>query len=226
MVLRFEKNENDAETSPIKKIGRYYKENGAVKTLLRVADKSLKIIINIRKFDILEKSLSENVPFIKAKIDVTFRIAEIKDIDFFKDILKPWHVWFRILKKRFERRQTCIICFHKNRAVGYIWISFVPETDRNLGLTVRPLDNESYGFDLFVLSEYRKFLIGYELISRWLQYSKLSGREKVIGIVGELNKPMQITTKLVFGFKVREKYRSMEFLKRRGVIISSKKMDI
>lgn len=224
MLQRLNKNENVAETSPIRKIGGYYKENGTVKTVLWVADKSLKKIINIRKFDILEKSLTENIPFIKAKIDVTFRIAEVNDMGYFKDILKPWHVWFRILKKRFEKRQTCIICFHKNCAIGYIWISFVPETDRKLGLTVRPLGNESYGFDLFVLPEYRKFLVGYELISRWLQYSKSFGREKVIGVVRELNKPMQITTKIVFGFKMREKYRSVEFFNKRGIIISSQKI--
>lgn len=224
MVHGFERNENNTEMSLIRKISGYYKENGAVKSVLWIADKSLKRIINIIKFDILEKSIIENIPFIKAKIDVTFRIAEVKDMDYFKEILKPWHVWFRILKKRFEKRQTCIICFHKNRAIGYIWISFVPETDRKLGLTVRPLSNESYGFDLFVLPEYRKFLVGYELISRWLQYSKSFGREKVIGVVREFNKPMQITTKIVFGFKMREKYRSVEFFNKRGFILSSQKI--
>lgn len=224
MFLRFNKNIYDAEMSPIRKIGEYYKKNGAVKTVLWVADKSIKKIINITKFDILEKSIAGNIPFIKAKIDVTFRIAEVKDMDYFKEILKPWHVWLRILKKRFEKRQTCIICFHKKRAIGYIWISFVSETDRKLGLTVRPLSNESYGFDLFVLPEYRKYLVGYELISRWLQYSKSFGKEKVIGVVREFNKPMQITTKIVFGFKMREKYRSVEFFNKRGFIISSQKI--
>ncbi|MDP2853984.1 MAG: GNAT family N-acetyltransferase [Smithellaceae bacterium] len=218
MVLRIEKK----ETSPIRKIGRYYAENGLVKAMRWIVGKSIKRIIDIRKFYILEKSLSENVPFIKAKIDVMFRMAEVQDIDYFKDILKPWDYWSGIIKKRFEKRQTCIICFHKNCVIGYVWISFVPETDKTLGLTVRPRDNESYGFDLFVLPEYRKDLIGYELISRWLQYSKAYGREKVIGVVAAWNKPMQMTTKLVFGFKLTKQLRSVEFFKRRGFIISSK----
>ncbi|MBA4367693.1 MAG: hypothetical protein C0403_08650 [Desulfobacterium sp.] len=221
MVLRMDKKER----SSIRKIGRYYSENGLVKTVMRVADKLLGIIINIKKSYVIEKSLSGNIPFIEAKIDVMFRMAEIQDVDYFKDILKPWNNWFAIIKNRFEKRQTCILCFHENSAIGYIWISFVPETDKKLGITVRPRDDESYGFDLFVLPEYRKFLIGYELISRWLQYSKASGREKAIGVVAAWNKPMQMTTKLVFGFKVMEKIRSVEFFKKRGFIISSKKID-
>ncbi len=218
MVLRIEKK----ETSPIRKIGSHYEEKGLVKTMIWIAVKSIRRIISINEHYILEKSLSGHVPFLKAKIDVMFKMAEVNDMDSFKDILEPWNFWYRLTKQRFEKGQTCIICFHENRAIGYVWISFVPETDRKIGLTVRPQDNESYGFDLFVLPEYRKFLIGYELISRWLQYSRESGRENVIGSVAEWNKPMLMTTKLVFGFKVTKILRSVEFFQRRGFIISSK----
>lgn len=216
---------DNKEISPIRKIGRYYAENGLVKTIRRVTYKSLEIIINIRKYYVLEKSLSGKVPFIKAKLAVTFKVAEVEDMDSFKDMLEPWNHWYKIIGKRFEKGQTCIICFHENRAIGYVWISFVPETDRKLGLTVRPRDNESYGFDLFVLPEYRKFLIGYELISRWFQYSKACGREKALGVVVDWNKPMLMTTRLVFGFKVTREIRAVEFFKKRGLIISSKKKE-
>ncbi len=225
MAPKIDEREKRNKISPIGKIGSYYKENGLLETMLRVAEKTLGAIINIRKYCIIEKSLSGNIQFLKAKLDVTFKIAEAGDMVFFKDMLLPWRLWYRIIRKRFEKGQTCILCFHENRAIGYIWISFVPEMDRNIGLTVRPRDNESYGFDLFVLPEYRKYLIGYELISRWFQYSKEYGRGKAIGVVQEWNKPMLMTTKLVFGFKVIRKMRSVEFLKKRGFIISSKIMD-
>ncbi len=225
MAPKIDEREKRNTISPARKIGSYYKENGLLKTMLRVAEKTLGVIINIRKYCIIEKSLSGNIPFIKAKLDVTFRMAEVNDMDFIKDMLEPCSVWYRIIKKRFEKGQTCILCFHENRAIGYVWITFVPETDRNIGLTVRPRDNESYGFDLFVLPEYRKFLIGYELISRWFQYSKDSGRGKAIGVVAQWNKPMLMTTKLVFGFKVTRKLRAVEFFKKRGFIISSKIID-
>jgi hypothetical protein len=90
-------------------------------------------------------------------------------------------------------------------------------------LTIQPQEDESYGFDLFVLPEYRKFLVGYELISRWLQYSKEAGKAKAIGVVATWNKPMQMTTKLVFGFKVIWKVRSVELFKKRALLSRAKK---
>lgn len=221
MVLRTDNQKH----SLLRKVVLYFDENGIFKTMRRATERSLEIVVNIKNNDVIGKSLSGEIPFIKAKLDLTFKRAEEQEIDYFRDLLKPWDTWSRITRKRFEKGQTCIMCFHENRAIGYIWISFVPETDRNIGLTVRPRENESYGFDLFVLPEYHKFLVGYELISRWLQYSKASGREKAIGVVAACNKPMQMTTKLVFGFKAIKKIRSVEFFKKRGFIISSRILD-
>lgn len=143
-------------------------------------------------------------------------------MDSFRGVLKPWDRFHRLYKERFQRGQTCIICFHRGKAIGYIWISFISETDKHYGLTVKPKNNESYGFDLYVLPEYRKFLVGFELISRWLKFSQDSGKEKAIGMVASYNHPMLVTTKLVFGFKKTKEVRAIEFFRRRGFVISKK----
>ena len=106
--------------------------------------------------------------------------------------------------------------------IGYIWLSFTGEYERNLGIKIQTNNKESYGFDLFVVPEYRKFSIGFELIRRWLKLSKESGKEKAMGIVANYNEPMLVALKL-FGFKVKERIHSIEILKLKGITLKRKK---
>lgn len=208
------------------KIKQYSNENGIPKTCFWFAGKTVKLllfsVIQLKKSYVLERDISGNMPSIKAKMDVTYKFADFKDMESFQGTLRPWRKWSQIFKARFERGQVCIVCLNGNKAIGYVWVSFVPEKDKELGLEINPGEDGSYGFDLFVPPEYRKFLIGYELISRWLKYSRDAGKSKAVGMVMKTNKPMLATSKLEFGLKVRREVHSLEFLRWRGLIISDR----
>jgi GNAT superfamily N-acetyltransferase len=205
------------------KIIQHTNENGVIKTVFWVIKKSIeKTIIQFKYGYVIEKSLTGNFPFIHSKMNATFKIADFKDMEYFQNDLKPWKEWSKRFKRRFDKGQTCIACFTEEKALGYIWISTVPESDPDLGLEIRPDADEVYGFDLFVLPEYRKFLIGFELISRWLEYSKKAGKKKAIGVVLSANTPMLMTVKLGFGFKIVRTVQSLKFFNWIGILISSK----
>jgi len=216
------------QSSLAKKIRLQWEEKGLTKTFIWITGRILKTIqvtfVNLKKHYILGKNLSDNFTFIQDKLDTTYKFIEIHDLERFKGIRRPWRRWLKTFEGRLKRGQTCIACFYKEGVIGYIWISLTPETDKNVGLTVRPKVNESYGFDLYVVPEYREFLIGFELISRWLKYSKGLGRTKAIGGVAKYNKPMLLTMKLAFGFKIMKRLHSLVFFRSRGIIISSKEV--
>lgn len=210
----------------VDKIRQYYHENGLSKSALWVTSKSLKsfvtAFVNPRTCYIIEKLLEDKLPNMKAKLDVTFRSGCIEDFESFQYELRPWRRFRKIFSDRFRNGKTCIVCLRQSQAIGYIWITDLTETDKNLGITIRPKNDESYGFDLYVLPEYRKHLVGYELISHWLHQAQEEGKRKAIGIVASYNHPMLMTTKLVFGFKKTKEVRSIEFFRRRGFVIQER----
>jgi GNAT superfamily N-acetyltransferase len=219
---------NKIESNLLKKVRLQCDEKGFTKTVIWVIGRIFRAIqvafINPKKYYILEKNLSDKFPYIQDKLDNTYEFVKIQHLEQFKEIRRPWRRWLRRFEERLKRGQTCIACFYKEGAIGYIWISLTPETDKNVGLTVRPKENESYGFDLYVVPEYREFLIGFELISQWLRYSKELGRTRAIGIVAQFNKPMWMTMKLGFGFKIIKRFHSLEFFKSRGIIFRNEKV--
>jgi ribosomal protein S18 acetylase RimI-like enzyme len=206
----------------LNKLENFYKENGFLKTFFWLLLKTLKngifLFFHPRTCYIIEKDLTTKLFLKEAKLEVTYK--QLKDFDsaYLHESLSSSQV--KLFRNRFKRGQLCIACFTGKKMIGYKWVSFVPENDRHIGITITPKHNESYGFDLHVAPEYRQYQIGFALISRWLQFSKKSGKTKAIGIVDKTNKPMLMTTKIIFGFKVIEFFRSLELFRWRGFIIS------
>lgn len=127
------------------KIIQHTNENGVIKTVFWVIKKSIeKTIIQFKYGYVIEKSLTGNFPFIHSKMNATFKIADFKDMEYFQNDLKPWKEWSKRFKRRFDKGQTCIACFTEEKALGYIWISTVPESDPDLGLEIRPDANSAH----------------------------------------------------------------------------------
>jgi GNAT superfamily N-acetyltransferase len=216
----------DIESDVLRKIRHRFEEKGLGKAIIWFIVKSLKGIVlpvvHLRKYYVLERSLTGDLPFIRATMDVTCKLGSIEDLMPFQGVLNPWRRWHRSFEERLRRGQICIVCQRGEQTIGYIWVSSAPEKDKHLGVTIQPGKDGSYGFDLFVLPEYRKFLIGFELISRWLEYARKEGMKRAIGLVQAINKPMLMTTKLAFGFKYASRSYALEFLRYRGVVISKR----
>lgn len=207
------------------KLLNYYHENGFSKTFIWLTTKSLKKIFlldAVKKVYIFEKKLGDNIPVFNAKIETHLRFGSIKDLEPFHEVRKPWKRWHRFFDQRFQQDKTCMVCFHKDIPIGFIWISFAPHTHENYGLTIHPKDDEAYIFDLYVLPEYRKFQVAFELVSRCLKYLLESGKRKAIGSVQSDNKPNIMLQKLIFGFKITKTIHCFELLKRWGFIIKTK----
>jgi GNAT superfamily N-acetyltransferase len=220
--------DKDGPSGAAAKLRWYYAEHGFPRTLSWASGKFLRnflsLLVIFRKFYQIERSLEGGFPVFRSRTDVNCRPGSLKDLEPFREVLKPWGKRYRCFERRLKRGQTCLICLHGEKAVGYIWVSFIREGDRNTGITVCPKDDESYAFDLYVLPEYRQYLVGYELLSRWFQYSREAGRLKCFGVVELKNRPMMITTKLVFGFRVVKRMCSLEFFRRWGIVFGIREM--
>ena len=168
----------------------------------------------------IEKDLDREPLFIKAKMDIKFKVADPGDFETPQRAhMLPWKYYRAVYDDRIGRGVTCIIGFAGPQAVGYIWLTSFAEKDRKLGFTIKPGQDEIYGLDLYVLPEYRRYLVGYELISLWLKHAYQTGKKRAIGVVAEWNKPMLMTSALVFGFRKTKTMYSLEFFKRIGLLI-------
>jgi GNAT superfamily N-acetyltransferase len=205
------------------KLRDQYQTHGARKFIIWLTKQALKnlhtYLCDYQIIYVIERALDDRMPDVHSKIPTQFVYGSVSDLMRFRYIRKPWRHYRKILEDRFQRGQTCILAFHENMLIGYVWITDRPETDRNLGITINPAEGESYGFDLYVLPEYRKDFVGIELISRWLRDARDAGKTKAIGVVASNNRPMLMTTRLVFGFRRKREVRSMEFFKRWGHVI-------
>jgi GNAT superfamily N-acetyltransferase len=171
---------------------------------------------------VIERPLDAKIPEVHSKLPVQFVYASANDLMRFQNIRQPWRHYRKILEDRFRSGQTCLLALHENRLLGYVWVTDRPETDRNLGITVRPAAGESYGFDLYVLPEYRKDLIGIDLIRLWLHHARQTGKVKAIGMVSAKNQPMLMTTQIMFRFRRTREVRSIEFFRKWGFVIGEK----
>jgi GNAT superfamily N-acetyltransferase len=215
-------------TSAVGKIKMRFYELGLGRTAVWVMNKAvtsaLTAVCRQQTCFIIQRSLDGRLPEMHAKIPLSVRFASIDDLSCFQGIREPWSRYQRIFRERFRRGQTCIISFHQEKAVGYLWMTDIPESDKRLGLTITPDAEESYGFDLYVLPEYRRELVGFDLVSRWLTHARSSGKRRAIGVVASQNQPMLIMTKLAFGFRRAREVRSLEFFRSFGVIIDEKEL--
>jgi len=210
------------------KLRHQYQTNGAKEFAIWFTKKALMslqaYLCDYHTSFVIERAIDEKIPDIHAKLPVRFVHGSVDDLMRFRHIRKPWGHYRKILEDRFRSGRTCILALHENELIGYVWITDRPETDRNLGLTIRPAEGESYGFDLYVLPEYRKDLVGIELIIRWLEHARDGGKTKAIGVVSSKNQPMLVTTRLVFRFRRTREVRSVEFFKRWGYAAGAKEL--
>ncbi len=170
--------------------------------------------------DILSRELDRPFPRVRSKLQLHFAGLDAPGHAELEHLVLPWPHKRRLFLERLRRGQVAIACFREEEAIGYIWVTTVPELDERLGLRVSPGPDETYGFDLYVIPGYRPHLVGHELITRWLEHTLAVGRRRAIGVVEDVNRPMQVTTRVTFGFKTIEKVRSVELLSRRGVVVS------
>ncbi len=203
----------------IGKILNHYRVNGVALTVKWGGRRIAERLVFLRKSYVVARNLDREPTYIKAKIDVEFKIAGPGDFETLKEHRLPWKYYSSVFEDRINRGVTGIVGFMGSQAVGYIWLTSCREKDRNLGFTITPADDEIYGLDLYVLPEYRKDLVGYELISLWLKQACEAGKKRAIGVVAEWNKPMLMTTRLVFGFRIIKTMYSLEFFKKRGFLI-------
>lgn len=203
----------------MEKISLHYTQDGLLKTSIWAACRVMERIVWLRRSYIITKNLDREPLYIKARVAVEYKNASRNDFVTFGQHLLPWKYHRDVFDDRIGRDVTCIIGFVGSQAVGFIWMTSRPERDRRLGFTITPNDDELYGLDLYVLPQYRKDLVGYELISIWLNNAYKKGKRRVMGVVEEWNKPMLMTTRLVFGFKIAETLYSVEFFKKKGILI-------
>jgi GNAT superfamily N-acetyltransferase len=201
------------------KIRGYYAQNGFMKTMQWGSCRVIERLVCLRKSYVIVKDLDREPLYIKAKADLQFKLASPGDFATLKERMLPWKYYKAVYDDRIRRGVTCVIGFVGPQAVGYIWETVLDEKDKNLGFTIKPGRDEIYGLDLYVLPEYRKHLVGYEFISLWLKRAREAGKKRAIGVVEERNKPMLMTTKLVFGFRKTKKMVSLEFFKKMGLLI-------
>lgn len=176
-------------------------------------------LVFLKKSYVVVKELDQKPLYIRAKIDVDYRLAGPDDFDTLEGHMLPWKYYRKVYDERLERGLICMIGFVGPQAVGYIWPTSSPEKDRNLGFTITPGADEIYCLDLYVLPEYRKYLVGYELLSLLLKDAYEAGRKRAIGVVEEWNTPMMMTTKLVFGFRKAKTLYSVTCFRKRGFLI-------
>jgi len=177
-------------------------------------------IARIRQVDLLAREVLGEFPRIRSKTAIEFvRIGQYGTIDSDR-LIRAWPKHRKLFEERLRRRQICIAGFNGDSPVGYTWVSVIPVTDASLGLTIAPREDETYGFDLYTLPEYRPQLVGHELITRYLECTKELGRRQALGWVENSNQLMQITIRVVFGFRTIGRVRSVELFGKYGIIVS------
>lgn len=197
-------------------------KDGLANTIVWMSQKTVQagtgVLLRRRSSYLLRRNTTSDVRPIRSTLPTEIRTVSVDEPRYLEGIRSPWTNWHRVFLKRWERGQVCLACLKDNRALGYIWISEIEERDERIGLTIRPERDETYGFDLYVLPEYRKCLIGFELVGQWLTCSRDAGKHVAIGVVETHNKPMLMLLRLAYGFKVWEQYDSLQFLSWRGIV--------
>jgi GNAT superfamily N-acetyltransferase len=201
------------------------KDAGKRKTGFWIIQRAIVGIVTIRRSYLFERSLAEEVPKVKSLIRARYEIGQKDSANAFLRSLGIGSLWSKLTEERLNNGRVGIAASVDGQAVGYIWISFDAEKDKKLGIRVDPKADESYGFDLYVKPEYRRYMIGFGLIAAWLRYSKEMGKKRAIGVVANFNKPMLMAMRLGFGFRRTRIYHSVEFLRWRGILLSKKKVN-
>jgi ribosomal protein S18 acetylase RimI-like enzyme len=210
----------DTTKSIAEKFRCYLMEHGVASTICWITGKVVKRFVCPRRSYLLERELVGELPSTRAEIDVDFRVASRRELRSFRHGERPLRQWFRQVEACFAKGQICIACFSGEEVIGYLWVSFVPEGDPNLGLDIRPGEKGSYAFDLFVLPQYRQFRIASDLIRRWLEYSRDVGKERGVIVVLATNAPMLKLMKRL-GFVPVRQFFSLEFFGRRGLLLKT-----
>lgn len=207
------------------KIARYRRENNLSKTVgwivVKVIRNVLQTVIDFRVTLFMKKTNINSCPTIKTDFDFQYRVVDSIDNSSFENIYRKTPKNLSVFRERQKRGQTCLACYKCDSVVGYIWISFISETDREHGITLTPDPEESYGFDLYVLPEYRKKAVGFKLINEWILHARSQGRTTCTGFVDRFNKPMLMTMKMIFGFQPIRKHYIVRIFKRYGFVLST-----
>jgi len=204
---------NMAKTNTVTRLQRV---TSAARTLLSaLAGRA----VAVRDLEVIERDVAAPIPGARRDPDLIYRPCTTDDETAFRGIGPQWRALSRHFKARLDRGHMCIGCFDEGRGVGYIWIATGTEIDRTLGLHVRPKRDQVYGFDLFVLPDYRGRAVGYWLVRSWLDHARRLGKRRATGIVLSTNRPMLMLTRTAFGFKSVHRMRAVQLAGRFGVVV-------
>lgn len=135
--------------------------------------------------------------------ELTFRLAELKDIGAAEQIYAPQERQRK--RQRFHERisngHLCYAAWIGNRMVAIDWVTDKTDFEPTTGLTISPSPGSCYGLDLREHPDFKSQGIGMALLGHCLNDCRQRGYRTQFAIVDATNKKMLMASVQLLGFR-------------------------
>ena len=193
------------------KVSNIISEEGIITFLKKALKITALSILRITKIIIYELHSQLPMRKISPKIDLSFRLATLKDILAMNNELYGYDAKaIKYSLDQFKKGDKCILSLHNNKTVGYIWImkDYMELSQVN---HIRIPEDRAYIYKCFVLKEFRGKRILNAIDSYAIEELRKTDKKYVITSVAKNNKP-SIKAKERMGFKRIGKITQFKFL--------------
>jgi ribosomal protein S18 acetylase RimI-like enzyme len=178
-----------------------------------------RLFVHVRRWYLIERRIALDLPPVDTRPSLRWRLADLPDLEALASLRAPAPTYSARFRTRFGRGQDCVACFDDETVAGYFWMSTIKEFEPRAGYMIRPRQDESYGFDLFVRPAYRRSRVGSQLVIRFLHHAREAGRSKAIAMV-EVTNLASLAMFASLGFRPTCLLTSVQLCRGQGILLA------